>query len=182
MTALAHLVTGFFRQHLAVQKGVSKNTIASYSYAFKFLCRYVSGRLGKPPAALFLEDLDAPMVRDFLEHLEQDGARAGPPNPRDLEQANRAAPRQPFDQGGDEGAPGCTGPTHARRHPRPGDALSRFCGGPPGLGAGWPPARRHRTRWAVSEHPRPGQSSAATSSPALERGDSGTSRLAGRSR
>lgn len=73
MTALAHLVTGFFRQHLAVEKGVSKNTIASYSYAFKFLCRYLSGRLGMPAAELSLEDLDAPMVRDFLEHLERDG-------------------------------------------------------------------------------------------------------------
>ncbi len=72
MTALAHLVTAFFRQHLAVEKGVSKNTIASYSYAFKFLCTYVSGRLGKSPCKLFLEDLDAPMVRDFLEHRERD--------------------------------------------------------------------------------------------------------------
>jgi len=61
MTALAHLVTAFFRHHLAVEKGVSKHTLASYSYAFKFLCTYVSGRLGKSPCELFLEDLDAPM-------------------------------------------------------------------------------------------------------------------------
>ncbi len=47
MTPLAPLVTTFFRNHLAVEKGVSKNTIASYSYAFKFLCRYVSDRVGK---------------------------------------------------------------------------------------------------------------------------------------
>jgi site-specific recombinase XerD len=73
MTALAHLVTAFFRQHLAVEKGVSKNTLASYSYTFKFLCRYVSGRLGKSPCALALEDLDAPMVHDFLAHRERDG-------------------------------------------------------------------------------------------------------------
>jgi site-specific recombinase XerD len=54
------------------EKGVSKNTIAAYSYAFKFLCRYVSNRIGKSPSELSLEDLDAPMVRDFLEHLERD--------------------------------------------------------------------------------------------------------------
>jgi site-specific recombinase XerD len=72
MTPLAPLVTAFFRQKLAVEKGVSKNTITSYGYAFKFLCRYVSGRVGKSPSELFLEDLDAPMVRDFLEHLERD--------------------------------------------------------------------------------------------------------------
>ena len=74
MTPLAPLVTAFFRKTLAGEKGVSKNTIASYSYAFKFLCRYVSGRLGKSPSELSLEDLDARMIRDFLEHLERDWA------------------------------------------------------------------------------------------------------------
>lgn len=73
MTALAPLVTAFFRHHLAVEKGVSKHTIASYSYAFKFLCGYASRRLGKPPSALSLEELDAPMIRDFLEHRERAG-------------------------------------------------------------------------------------------------------------
>ena len=74
MTPLAPLVTAFFRQTLAVEKGVSKHTLTSYSYAFKFLCRYVSRRRGKSPSALALEDLDVAMVRDFLEHLERDGA------------------------------------------------------------------------------------------------------------
>ena len=72
MTPLAPLVTSFFRKHLAAEKGVSKNTIASYSYTFKFLCRYVSGRLGKAPSALWLEDLDAHIIRDFLEYLERE--------------------------------------------------------------------------------------------------------------
>ncbi len=74
MTPLAPLVTAFFRKNLAVEKGVSKNTIASYSYAFKFLCRYVSDQLGTSPSKLSLEDLDARMIRDFLEHLERDCA------------------------------------------------------------------------------------------------------------
>ena len=73
MTPLAPLVTAFFRHHLAGEKGVSKHTLTSYSYAFKFLCRYASGRLGKSPSALALEDLDAPLVRDFLADLERDG-------------------------------------------------------------------------------------------------------------
>jgi integrase/recombinase XerD len=72
VTPLAPLVTSLFRDHLAVEKGVSKNTIAAYSYAFKFLCLYASKRIGKPPSELFLEDLDALVVRDFLEHLERD--------------------------------------------------------------------------------------------------------------
>jgi integrase/recombinase XerD len=74
MTPLAPLVTAFFRQHLAVEKGVSPHTIASYGYTFKFLCRYVSSRCRKAPSALSLEDLDAPMIRDFLDHREQAGA------------------------------------------------------------------------------------------------------------
>jgi len=73
MTPLAPLVTAFFRQHLTVEKGVSKHTLASYSYTFKFLCGFVSGRLGRAPSRLSLEDLDAPMVRDFLDHRERDG-------------------------------------------------------------------------------------------------------------
>lgn len=73
MTPLAPLVTAFFREHLSAEKGVSKNTITSYSYAFKFLCKYAAGRLGKTPSQLFLEDLDAPMIRAFLEDLETRG-------------------------------------------------------------------------------------------------------------
>ena len=71
-TPLAPLVTAFFRNHLVAEKGVSKNTLASYSYAFKFLCRYVSDQRGKSPSALALEDLDARTIRCYLEHLERD--------------------------------------------------------------------------------------------------------------
>src|SRR5262245_24964808 len=71
MKPLAPLVTAFFREHLATEKGVSKNTLVSYSYTFKFLCRYVSTRLGKAPSALCLEDLHARIIRDFLEYLER---------------------------------------------------------------------------------------------------------------
>jgi integrase/recombinase XerD len=72
MTPLAPLVAGFFRQHLTADRGVSKNTITSYSYAFKFLCRHVSEQIGKTPSELSLEDLDARRIRDFLDHLERD--------------------------------------------------------------------------------------------------------------
>ncbi len=82
MTPLAPLVTSFFRKHLAAEKGVSKNTITSYSYTFKFLCRYVSGRLGKAPSALWLEDLDAHIIRDFLEYRERECANT--PRTRNL--------------------------------------------------------------------------------------------------
>ena len=82
MTPLAPLVTAFFHKHLANEKGVSKNTIASYSYTFKFLCRYISNRIGKVPSALCLEDLDARIIRDFLKHLE--GECGNTPRTRNL--------------------------------------------------------------------------------------------------
>ena len=82
ITPLAPLVTAFFRTNLAAEKGVSKNTIASYSYTFKFLCRYVSGRLGKAPSALCLEDLDARIIRDFLDYRERECANT--PRTRNL--------------------------------------------------------------------------------------------------
>jgi site-specific recombinase XerD len=71
MMPLAPLVTAFFRKNLAAEKGVSKNTIVSYSYTFKFLCRYVSTRLSKTPSELCLEDLNARIIRDFLDNLER---------------------------------------------------------------------------------------------------------------
>ena len=37
---------------------------------FELLFGYIEQRLGKPPSALSLGDLDAPMILDFLDHLE----------------------------------------------------------------------------------------------------------------
>ena len=71
MTPLAPLVTRFFRSHLVSERAVSKHTITSYSYAIKFLCQYASGKVGRSPSQLFLEDFDARMVLDYLEHAEQ---------------------------------------------------------------------------------------------------------------
>ena len=82
MTPLAPLVTGFFRKHLAAEKGVSKNTIASYSSTFKFLCRYVSGRVGKAPSGRCLEHLDARTIRDCIEYLERECGNTPPRNLR----------------------------------------------------------------------------------------------------
>jgi integrase/recombinase XerD len=57
---------------MARTRRIGSSAAGTRYYAFKFLCGYVSGRLGRSPSELSLEDLDAPMVRDFLEHLERD--------------------------------------------------------------------------------------------------------------
>lgn len=71
-TALSFLLQAFFTDRLVRQRQVSPNTIASYRDTFCLLFEFAQQRLGKAPSNLVLEDLDAPFVGDFLEHLEQD--------------------------------------------------------------------------------------------------------------
>lgn len=66
----AQLVQDFFLRRLVQQRGASARTIESYRDAFELLFGFVEQRTGKAPAALVLTDLDAPLVLDFLEHLE----------------------------------------------------------------------------------------------------------------
>lgn len=70
MTAIASHVTAFFHERLALERGASVNTCDSYAYAFKLLLSYASDRLKTAPSRLELEQIDAPMVVGFLNHLE----------------------------------------------------------------------------------------------------------------
>ena len=70
MTAIASHVTAFFQERLALERGASVNTCDSYAYAFKLLLNYASKRLKTAPSELELEQIDAPLVVDFLNHLE----------------------------------------------------------------------------------------------------------------
>lgn len=71
MTALAPVLETFFTGRLA-QRQASPHTVASYRDTFCLLLHYAQQRLGKPPSALDLSDLDAPFVGAFLDHLEHD--------------------------------------------------------------------------------------------------------------
>jgi site-specific recombinase XerD len=64
------LVQDFFLRRLIAQRGASARTVESYRDAFELLFGFVEQRTGKPPSALSLADLDAPLVLDFLDHLE----------------------------------------------------------------------------------------------------------------
>ena len=70
MTPLAPNLTAFFEQHLMLERQRSEQTRDSYAYAFKLLLTYASERLKVAPSQLALEQLDAPLVRDFLNALE----------------------------------------------------------------------------------------------------------------
>jgi site-specific recombinase XerD len=64
------LVQDFFLRRLIDQRGASPRTVESYRDAFELLFGYLEQRLRRPPSALTLTDLDAPIILDFLDHLE----------------------------------------------------------------------------------------------------------------
>lgn len=70
MTALAPIMEAFFTDRLMTQQAASPHTIASYRDTFKLLLGYLHTRTGKLPARLDLADLDAAVIGDFLQHLE----------------------------------------------------------------------------------------------------------------
>jgi integrase/recombinase XerD len=67
---LPSLLQSFFIDRLLRQRQASPHTIAGYRDGFRLLLRFAKARLGKMPSQLLLEDLDAPFVNLFLEHLE----------------------------------------------------------------------------------------------------------------
>lgn len=76
------LVQEFFQRRLLTERGASAHTIASYRDTFALLLAYAETRTGRTPSALSLADLDAPLVLDFLDHLEAD--RGNTPRTRNL--------------------------------------------------------------------------------------------------
>ena len=72
MTPVAPHITAFLRKRLAVDQRASPHTCDTYAYAFQLLFEFMSRKLGVAPADLQLEQLDAPLVLEFLEHLQND--------------------------------------------------------------------------------------------------------------
>jgi site-specific recombinase XerD len=70
MTALAPTLEAFFVGRLIGEKGASPHTISAYRDTFRLLLSFAQERTGKPPSKLQVEDLDAPLIAAFLDHLE----------------------------------------------------------------------------------------------------------------
>ena len=64
------LVQDFFLRRLVAQRGASARTVEAYRDAFELLLGFAEQHAGKPPSALSMADLDAPLVLDFLDYLE----------------------------------------------------------------------------------------------------------------
>jgi integrase/recombinase XerD len=72
MTALAPALQAFFTDRLIRQRRASPATIAAYRDTWRLLLAYAARRAGRQPSQLDIADLDAPLIGDFLDHLERD--------------------------------------------------------------------------------------------------------------
>jgi integrase/recombinase XerD len=72
MTALAPILQGFFTERLIRQRQASTHTITAYRNTFRLLLQFARQQTGKQPAQLAVDDMDAPLIGAFLQHLETD--------------------------------------------------------------------------------------------------------------
>jgi site-specific recombinase XerD len=70
MSTLAPTLEAFFTERLARQRRASPHTVAAYRDTFRLLLSFAEQATGRQPAALRIEDLDAPLIGGFLDHLE----------------------------------------------------------------------------------------------------------------
>jgi len=68
---LAPILQGFFTDRLARQKKASPHTVAAYRDTCKLLLAFAQAMTGKQPSGLSLADLDATLIGQFLQHLEE---------------------------------------------------------------------------------------------------------------
>jgi integrase/recombinase XerD len=71
MTALATTLQTFFTDRLIRQRQASPHTLAAYRDTLRLLLVFTSTRRGVEPSKLDIDDLDAPLVAAFLDHLER---------------------------------------------------------------------------------------------------------------
>lgn len=70
MSALATTLQASFTDRLVRQRQVSPNTVQSCRDTLRLLLVFASEQYGKAPGKLGIDDLDAPMIGAFLDHLE----------------------------------------------------------------------------------------------------------------
>jgi site-specific recombinase XerD len=69
--SLAALLELFFTQRLMQQRQASLHTIRSYRDTFRQFLKFTEPRLHKPPSRLNFQEIDAPLIMAFLDHLEK---------------------------------------------------------------------------------------------------------------
>jgi site-specific recombinase XerD len=71
LTSLSVLLQAFFTERLMNERRASPHTIASYRDTFRLLLAFAQQHIKKAPSELTLEDLNAPFIGAFLDHLER---------------------------------------------------------------------------------------------------------------
>lgn len=69
-TGFPTLLEMFFTRRLIAQRKASPHTVASYRDTFRLLLQFAKKQLAKAPSMLTMEDLNAPFLGAFLDHLE----------------------------------------------------------------------------------------------------------------
>jgi integrase/recombinase XerD len=72
MTPIAPLISSFLREHMPIEQGCSPHTCETYAHAFRLLFIFASKRLGIRPSQIYLEQIDAALILDFLAHIEEE--------------------------------------------------------------------------------------------------------------
>lgn len=72
MTRLAPLITGFLRDYMPRQRGYSPHSCETYAHSFRLLFAFAARRVGTSPSQLYIEQLDAALILDFLAHIEKE--------------------------------------------------------------------------------------------------------------
>jgi integrase/recombinase XerD len=72
MSALAPTLQAFFSDRLIGQRQASPHTIAAYRDTLKLLIAFAARHTGCEPSALDIDDLAAPLIGAFLDHLEHE--------------------------------------------------------------------------------------------------------------
>jgi len=70
-TSLPALLESFFTQRLMQQRQASPHTISSYRDTFRQFFKFTEQRLHKAPSRLTFQEINAPLIMTFLEHLEK---------------------------------------------------------------------------------------------------------------
>ena len=70
ITLASHLST-FLREYLPRDRAASTHTCETYAYSLMLLVRFAAGRLSVTPSQINLAQIDAPLVLEFLTHIEK---------------------------------------------------------------------------------------------------------------
>jgi site-specific recombinase XerD len=70
--SLAPLLRGFFLDRLIRQRNASPATVAAYRDSFRLLLRFAEKHLHRSAASFTTDDLGAPLILAFLDHLERE--------------------------------------------------------------------------------------------------------------